>query len=290
MYTLDEMNSNIRKYPIWKDLFLDLADTDDKRKKLEEVLNDGMYNGHCFDTGLTNNNTLFVEAERRISYAYLLLNNPDTFEYLTKNNLNVFHGTIFNSLDGILKYGMKSNQELSNMGISIDSGESWSIDKNNPRDFISFTDVFDVALNFATFTLNNRDSFEMVICTSSDFIDLDNKIDVSSKFPEFGVHGSIPLSFIKAICVPEDKVKEVSRIVKDYDIKILPLKNIKYKFYYMDEYEGFICNNKIYNSLKDQLRKPKQSEIKRNILDICNQINNLISKDNESCKNSARRR
>lgn len=51
--------------------------------------------------------------------AYVLATYPETFEVLSENNIDLFHGTNINALPDILKYGMNSLQELSNKGITV---------------------------------------------------------------------------------------------------------------------------------------------------------------------------
>jgi len=51
-------------------------------------------------------NNPHLERKKRVAFAYLLATNPETFEMIDKNNINLFHGTNANALPNILKYGL----------------------------------------------------------------------------------------------------------------------------------------------------------------------------------------
>ena len=49
-----------------------------------------------------------VEFYRRTKLLEVAVKNPNAFEQITKNNINLFHGTNINALPSILKYGLLS--------------------------------------------------------------------------------------------------------------------------------------------------------------------------------------
>ena len=88
-------------------------------RKWNGILYDGQYGNYSVDTDLTNQGSDTLEMGRRAAMAHVLATNPETFEILSQNNINLFHGTNINALPNILIYGMNSFDELSKKGIAV---------------------------------------------------------------------------------------------------------------------------------------------------------------------------
>lgn len=87
--------------------FLDLAKSDAIKDKISKIFYYGGYGNYKLSTDrIPHRDNIYIDFQRRISMAYLLLTNPDTFEVFAQNNINLFHGTNGNALPGIFKYGL----------------------------------------------------------------------------------------------------------------------------------------------------------------------------------------
>ena len=161
---------------------------------------------------------------------------------MAENNINLFHGTNVNALPNILKYGMKSVDEQSSDGIVTATGEEWSR-INGKRDFISFTEDVDTALDYASFTPKEEnstlESFGVIIGISSSSLKQLKTCRVHSNLSELGIADNIPLEHIKSIFVPEDKVEFVQKLVGTNNIIVTPI-GIDERFYYVDHEFGEI--------------------------------------------------
>ena len=216
-------------------------------RKWNGILYDGQYGNYSVDTDLTNKGSATLEMGRRASMAYILATNPETFEILYQNNINLFHGTNINALPNILNYGMNSFDELSKKRIDVLTGEE-STRKYNGRSFISFTDDLDTAIGYAgikpSFEDSQRDkSFGMLIGISSNDVKNLKTCRVYSDTPEIGIINNVPLENIKVIAVPENKVQFVRKLVRDKSITVASL-NMDDRFYYIEDWEFFIDNKK----------------------------------------------
>ena len=220
---------------------LGMAKNDNVKEQMESILYEGGYSNFSVNTELKKNNQ-YIERKKRIGYAYLLATNPETFDILTKNDINLFHGTNANALPNILKYGMQSVDEQSSKGIDSLTGEKWSR-IGGKRSFISFTDDIDTSLDYASFTPEGdkitQESFGVIIGISSNSLKQLKTCRVHSDLPEVGIMDSIPLEHIKTIAVPEDKVEFVRKLVGDNEIIVTPI-SIDEKFYYVDSEFGQI--------------------------------------------------
>lgn len=206
---------------------LSMAKDDKIKEKMEAILYDGGYGDFSVITGLTKNDE-FIERKRRIGYAYLLVTNPETFDTLTKNGINLFHGTNANALPNILRYGMKSVDEQSINGITTTTGEEYTR-VGGKRDFISFSDDIDTALEYAS----TQKTFGVLIGISSGDLRKMKTCRSYSDLPEVRIMNSIPLEYIKTIAVPEDKVEFVRKLVGNNEIIVTPILTDE-KFYYID--------------------------------------------------------
>lgn len=237
---------------------LSLAKDKNIKEKMQAVLYEGGFDDFSVNTGLTKNNQ-FIERKKRIGYAYLLATNPETFDILTKNDINLFHGTNANTLPNILKYGMQSVDEQSSKGIVSSTGEEWSR-IGGKRDFISFTDDIDTALDYSSITplkdTSTQESFGVLIGMSSNSLSQLKTCRVHSDLPELGILNNIPLEQIKTIAVPEDKVEFVRKIVGNNQIIVTPI-SIDEKFYYIDSESGEISFD--FEKIKQLAEEKKQT-------------------------------
>lgn len=235
-YTLQQIMESCYEYEQICNIFLSITFDSDTRSKLEDILYRGGYNGFSVSSRISSKDNPFIEAQRRISMAYLLVKNPETFDFLSQNKINLFHGTNANALPGILKFGLNSINESKRRNIDITTGEKWSR-IGGERGFVSFTDVLDIALGYSTLKPsieNELLSFEVLICTTTnDVLEVGTCI-VSSDVSEVGVMDRLPLENIKAICVPSNKVPFVKKIIDNNEIKVLAVDDIENKFYYVD--------------------------------------------------------
>lgn len=238
-YSLEQIKTE--KYEALCQELLSMAKNDKVKEKMKAILYEGGYGNFSVNTGLTKNNE-FIERKKRIGYAYILATNPETLDILTRNNINLFHGTNANALPNILKYGMQSVDEQSSKGIDSLTGEKWSR-IGGKRSFISFTDDIDTSLDYASVTPETdkftHESFGVIIGISSNSLKQLKTCRVHADLPEVGIMDSIPLEHIKTIAVPEDKVEFVRKLVGDNEIIVSPI-SIDEKFYYVDSEFGEI--------------------------------------------------
>ena len=232
-------------YPELCNYFLSLAKDDAMREKLSGILYGGGYQGYDI-FGHYGRNDELMEAKRRAGVAYQLVTNPNTFDELGKNNVIYYHGTSSMALPSILKYGLNSYDKSITDGLNIRTGEEWS--RNRGRDFVSFTDVLDVAIDYAIVN-SNENAFPVVVGTSLDNIRKTYRKPVSSELPEIGVKNHFPKELISCILVPADKVSMVKEMVGD-GIKVLPADLREEKFYSvdLDSFQIYVDDNR-YNEL-----------------------------------------
>ena len=266
-YTLQQINDCCRNYKEICSLFFDLAHDDETRNKLGDILYNGRCNDFCLSSNISSKDNPTIEARRRISMAYLLVTNPETFEVIVQNRVNLFHGTNGNALPSILKYGLHSGRGVENLGINVTTGEIWSRIGGEQRDFISFTDVLDIAEYYSTLgscVENDNFSFEVIIGTTVADVEKFRRCFIPSSVPEVGVKNSLPLYNIKVIAVPSDKVKFVRSIIGDAWIEVVALDDIREKFFWFDEDCGRIdISYDKFNELKDNLRSSSKGKFFR---------------------------
>lgn len=263
-YKIEQIMKECRNYQQLCDIFLELTSDIEVKVKLKEILYKGGYNGFSVSSKLANKDNPFIEAERRISMAYLLIKNPITFEIMVQNQLNLFHGTNANALPNILKYGLNSVDESKKINIDVTTGEKWSR-IGGSRNFVSFTDVLDIAEGYSSLkpnTENNLLSFGVLVCTTSNDVLETGLCRIKSDVSEVGVNSRLPLEKIRAICVPTDKVDFVRKILNDSEIKVLATDIFEDKFYYIDidNYSIEICNDEL-EKIKNNLHKKRNSKI-----------------------------
>lgn len=267
----------IREYPIFDELcdcFFELSQSETMKEKLESILYEGGYKDYSISSKICNKDNPEIELKRRISMAYLLVRNEDTFDKLVSRKVNLFHGTTSASLESILKYGMNSAEELEKQGIPITSGEKWSM-IGGKRSFISFTDVLDIADNYSTTTEEEKkiSVFNVIIGTTVEEISKAKRCIVSSSTPEVGILSNFPIDGIKVIGVPSDKVEYVKELVGDRKIEVLAMDGIEERFYYLDDMVMDIYQDS-FNKLKENTKNPTMAEINRMLSETPNETSN----------------
>lgn len=244
---------------------------EDKKKIAESILFDGHYNGYDVSSNLDVRNNPRIEFQRRISMLYLLITNPKTFDYFVKNKINVFHGTNGNALASITKNGVLSKKTALEKNIDVNTGEAVILDMVEPRDFISFTDVLDIAENYSGLTPKggeNDMSFEVIVGTSEENINQVRTKKIHSAVSEIGVVDKFPLDKIKVICVPSSKIEFVKKIIGNNSIDVLPIDGLQDKIYYMDSTDNYLfINEKDINRLleKKEERVFTNDEVKKTV-------------------------
>ena len=159
-FTVEQLGPYGKHYKRLCEAFFSLASDEDTLIKLKGILYDGFVGDYHISSGVCTNKTIENEIDRRVSMAYLLINNPDTFNFFVENNINLFHGTNFNALPGTLKYGLRSISSLIENNLQVLSGEKryyGAIDSEymnkpiygvNVIEYISFTDSLNVAESY----------------------------------------------------------------------------------------------------------------------------------------------
>ena len=261
-YSLEQIFDSYRKYKEICDLFFDLVTDEDIKSKLVDILYQGRYKSFVFYSGIVNRDNPRIEARRRISMAYLFLKNPDTFDFFVQNKINLFHGTNANALPSILKYGLNSVYESEKNGICVSTGEKITR-MFGIRDFVSFTDVLDIANNYSMLSPESGHknlSFEVIIGTTVDDVYETGRIYVPSSVVEVGVENKLPLENIKVIGVPSSKVNFVKKLVGDKGIEVFPIDGIRDRFFFIHN-NGIEIYYDLYNDLKNNLRNPLKSKV-----------------------------
>lgn len=249
--------------------FYDFAQDDNMKNELNKILKEGKIGNNGLGARFLCKDNPRIEAQRRISMAYLLVNDRDTYEYLKENHINIFHGTNANALVGIAKYGLQSVDKIIESKREVRSGEAWSRIKGK-RSFISVTDVFDIAWNYMQI---DPKSFSAIICTSDEKMVEDNikTCPVSSDVSEIGIRDELPLGTIKCVLVPKDNVDYVKVLFSDTNIQVLGLSNIDTRYFWFDDFMGCQFNAGEYEKYKanrleekEKISKITEEDLKEN--------------------------
>lgn len=279
-YRVEQIRDALKNYQDICNIFFDLASDDKMRETLEEVLYYGGCNGLVFNTELGNKDNPFLEGKRRISMAYLLIRNPETFYYFVQNKINLFHGTNGNALPPIIKYGLTSFDESEKRGINVTTGESWSREPSG-RDFVSLTDILSVACFYSAAKPDSDESLNFGIVFGVSFSDIAHmgRCYVSSDVPEVGIRDKVPAENIKTICVLADKVPFAQKVVKGSNVKVLAMDDMEERFYYIDDFNGIYIYPELLDKLKNDLEERKnKSKITFNFGDFRSMtINRILS-------------
>jgi len=257
IYSLEQIKKDCPNYQEICNMFFELVKDNETKIKLEEILYNGKYQDYYLTSNICSHDNPFVEARRRISMAYLLTRNPETFDVIVSEKVNLFHGTNANALPSILKYGLNSGVESERQGIKVTTGEKWSRIGGH-RKFVSFSDVVDVSYDYATIDSD----FEVVIGTTVKEAIKNGRIFVESAVTEVGIKNKLPIEGIKAIGVPSNKVDYVKKLLNNDSIKIVAMDGIRDRFYWADSdyYSIELYNDKVKN-MKDELLKSKNSSV-----------------------------
>ncbi len=248
------------KYKEICDSFLNLDVEDEIKENLTKILYDGGVDGYSLRPNIHRENNPHTERLRRSSMAYLYLNDPETFEVLKENHINIFHGTNANALPGILKYGLHCGKKLEEENIRVTTGELWSRTKEQ-RDFISFTDVFEIAQSYSLISAIDRDyelDFPVIFGTTESDIAEEKVFNVTSDLSEIGVLNDYPVERIRCICVPKDKVKLVEKMVNQKQIKVLGMSNLENKFIYTTDLKYVKFSSRRYKNFIKNREKTKE--------------------------------
>ena len=85
---------------------------------------------------------------------------------------------------------------------------------------------------------------------------------VPSELPEIGIKNNLSLEKIKTICVPSDKIEFVKKMVNIDEISVLPMDDIREKFYYIqDDYGDIEISYEDVNKLKSELFERKKTKV-----------------------------
>ena len=249
--------------------FYDFAQDDNMKNELNKILKEGKIGNNGLSAHFLRKDNPRIKAQRRISMAYLLINDRDTYEYLKENHINIFHGTNANALVGIAKYGLQSVDKIIESKREVRSGEAWSRIKGK-RSFISVTDVFDIAWNYMQI---DPKSFSTIICTSDEKMVEDNikTCPVSSDVSEIGILDELPSGTIKCVLVPKDNVDYVKVLFSDTNIQVLGLSNIDTRYFWFDDFMGCQFNAGEYEKYKanrleekEEISKITEEDLKEN--------------------------
>ena len=151
---------NIREM---ENIFLRFVTDDETKKKIIGILEQGGYEDYSVNafSELMNRWNSGIETRRRIGMAYLISQYPETFDFISKNEIGLFHGTSSLALPGILRGGLKSFGKLKNDGEAILSGEKWSMkyrEVHKSTDFVSMSDDIETVLDYSIFSSKEADS------------------------------------------------------------------------------------------------------------------------------------
>ena len=235
-----------------KSSFYELAKDSYTKDELNAILDNGKIGDkflkshyHCVDSPK-------IEAERRISMAYLLINDRDTYEYLKENHINIFHGTNANAIPGIAKYGLRSASKIKEANEKILSGEA-STRINGERNFISVTDVLEVAWDYMQ--IDTR-AFPIIVGTTEEEMRKNDvwTCNVDSDVSEIGIENQLPLKAIKCVMVPKDKVGYVKTLFSNTNINVLGISNINERYFWLDPFLGYQFVNEKYEAYKENKR------------------------------------
>ena len=224
-----------------------------ERAKLESILYQGGYKDYN-PSGQIGRNNPNIDIQRRIELAYLLLNNPETFDTIVNNNIIYFHGTNATALPSIMEHGILSGKALEGQNVDITTGERWTRTDGN-RGFISFTDVLRVAEDYSKISpdQNSDLSYPIVFGTTKENILNSGYINIYSNVPEVGVRNNFNKESISCILVPSDKIETTKKIVGN-EIPVLPIDDIESRFYWYDP-EGYyiIMDEEKYNDFQNKM-------------------------------------
>ncbi len=200
-----------------------LAKDEETKEKVTSIINTGKYGDFKFSCPSHNRDNPYLELRRRIGMAYILVRNPEAFDAIVEDKVNLFHGTTGNALFKIIKYGLNSLKASEEAGIEVETGERWSRIEGHPRSFVSFTDIIDVAELYSGKDGEGQDdmSFPVLIGTNEEEAKKCGTLIVHSDVPEVGIKNKLEVDGIKLIGVPSSKVDFVKKAVGNLPIKVV---------------------------------------------------------------------
>ena len=261
---------NVHGYRELCQKFFDLAKDEETKSKLETILLKGKYENYFPGSPIGRNNPS-IDIRRRISLAYVLVRNPDSFEKLIASNATFFHGTRSSAIPSILEHGLNSELKSTSDGIEVTTGEK-STSQYVKRNFVSFTDVLDIGEEYASLRdYSGKETFPVVFGTTLKHMEDAYYRPVGSDLPEVGVRNHFPVEYLNLMMVPPDKVAMFKGLVPE-GIDVIGVDDIGTKFYYVDDVGAVTYDQKAYDALKDKLKKidKKQNFFQRAISSLRN--------------------
>ena len=280
-YSLEQL-MEYSKYQEICNMFLSLAQDEETKEKLESILYEGGYKDFSISSKICNKDNPSIEMSRRISTAYIILRNPETFDMMVQHKVSLFHGTNGNALPGILTYGLNSLVESEKNNIEVNTGEEWSREYSR-RNFVSLADALHISEFYAGISAKKGDeklNFEVILGTSVPDV-YDKSCIVSSDVLEVGVKNNIPLDNIRMIFVPSDKLAFVRKIVGDKS-PVMPLDDMNDKFFYFDDFYGFEILDDKYQQFKKKIKQDRKTFGKKEVKDLL--LTRTLRKMKESLK------
>ncbi len=255
---------------------LSKAPSEEIRKKVFEILHNGGCDGFSVNTNMMNRSGIADEANNRLNYASLLINSPSTFDFISQNNISLFHGTNSNALEEILRYGLCSEEEIIESRRKIVTGES---SRTAPRKFVSLTDDIDSAIDYASILprqeAKDNSSFGIIIGVSATDVRESSEIQrvsIDSRVPELGVYRHLDTKYIRTLIVPTIKIDEVNQLLKKYNqthIKVIPSEEIIQSSIDVEENKYKISKMKrdkdclLIEGKKESKKEFKESDVKK---------------------------
>lgn len=243
-------------------------------EKMKSILYEGGIGEYGVNSGRASKDNPFLDGKKRIAIAYLMATTPETFELIEKNNIQIFHGTNINALPSILIHGLNSVDGLTEKGVEVTTGENWSR-IGGKRNYMSFTDDLDVALDYARIKPSKEtkgESFGIVLGMNQEGLEGLSECSVDSDLPEIGIQGNVSIDRIKMIAVPKERVEIVKRLVNNENISVVAMDMEEKEYYYTgadivkfrDEEENQDINGKnqfTRDDVKGLAKERKQSRI-----------------------------
>ncbi len=239
-----------------------ISKSDGDRRRINSILTEGGYDDYSVNTvsSYMNHRNPEIEARKRVGMAYLIANNPETFETIKQNEICFFHGTNSLALPSILTHGLRSFGYLEKNNIEIKSGETSTMEYRRGEkstDFVSMTDDFETVLDYSmsSDTSKRNSPFGVIIGIKKDALKQLKRVPINSDVIEMGIKDGIPANLISFIGVPEDKIKFVSKLVGDKEISVMPAPLDFRKKFYMIDTDGIISfDEKKFNDVQNGLK------------------------------------
>jgi hypothetical protein len=170
-----------------KEAFLQFAKDDETKSKIAGVLENGGFNDYSVNeySKLMNRDNPKIETIRRIGMAFLISQYPETFNYLSKNKIGLFHGTSSLALPKILSGGLKSFGKIKADGEQVISGEKSTMkyrEAHHSDNFVSVSDNMETIFDYSLF--DNNKKFGVIIGINQEALKQLKTVAVDSYVPE----------------------------------------------------------------------------------------------------------